>query len=102
MPVRGMGSGIIFDSNGGILTNHHIVEDAERVRVVTADGKKFEGEVLGSDAMSDIAVVRVDAEGLPAAKLGDSDSLVAGQIAIAIGNPFGFFLPGPNCNFGRS
>ena len=100
IPVRGMGSGIIFDSNGGILTNHHIVEDAQRVRVVTADGKKLEGEVLGSDPMSDIAVVRVDAEGLPAAKLGDSDSLVAGQIAIAIGNPFGFFLPGPTVTMG--
>jgi serine protease Do len=100
IPVRGMGSGIIFDSNGGILTNHHIVEDAERVRVVTADGKKFEGEVLGFDPTSDIAVVRVDAEGLPAAKLGDSDSLLAGQIAIAIGNPFGFFLPGPTVTMG--
>ena len=100
IPVRGMGSGIIFDSNGGILTNHHIVEDADRVRVVTPDSKKFEGEVLGSDAMSDIAVVRVDAEDLPAAKLGDSDSLVAGQIAIAIGNPFGFFLPGPTVTMG--
>jgi serine protease Do len=100
LPVRGMGSGIIFDSNGGILTNHHIVEDAERVRVVSTDGKRFEGEVLGSDAMSDIAVVRVDAEGLPAAKLGDSDILMTGQIAIAIGNPFGFFLPGPTVTMG--
>jgi serine protease Do len=100
IPVNGMGSGIIFDSNGGILTNHHIVEDAERVRVVTVEGKKFEGEVLGSDAMSDIAVVRVDAEGLPTAKLGDSENLVAGQIAIAIGNPFGFFLPGPTVTMG--
>jgi S1-C subfamily serine protease len=100
IPIRGMGSGIIFDSNGGILTNHHIVEDAERVRVVTPDSKKFEGEVLGSDAISDIAVVRVDAEDLPAAKLGDSDSLVAGQIAIAIGNPFGFYLPGPTVTMG--
>jgi len=100
IPVRGMGSGIVFDSNGGILTNHHIVEDAERVRVVTTDGKKFDGEVLGSDVMSDVAVVRVDAEGLPSAKLGDSDGLVAGQIAIAIGNPFGFFLPGPTVTVG--
>ena len=100
IPIRGMGSGIIFDSNGGILTNYHIVEDAQRVRVVTSEGRKFEGEVLGSDAMSDIAVVRVDAEGLPAAKLGDSDSLVAGQIAVAIGSPFGFFLPGPTVTVG--
>ena len=100
VPVRGMGSGIIFDSNGGILTNHHIVEDAEKVEVLTADGKKFQGEVLGSDAMSDIAVVRVDGEGLPAVKLGDSDKLVVGQIGIAIGNPYGFILPGPTATVG--
>ena len=100
VPVRGMGSGITFDSNGGILTNHHIVEDAERVEVLTPDGKKFQGEVLGSDATSDIAVVRVDAEGLPAVKLGDSDKLVVGQIAIAIGNPYGFILPGPTATVG--
>jgi S1-C subfamily serine protease len=100
VPVRGMGSGIIFDSNGGILTNHHIVEDAEKVEVLTPDGKKFQGEVLGSDAMSDIAVVRVDAEGLPAVKLGDSDKLVVGQIGIAIGNPYGFILPGPTATVG--
>lgn len=100
IPVRGLGSGIIFDSNGGILTNHHIVEDADRVEVVTADGKKFHGEVLGSDAMSDVAVVRVDGEGLPAVKLGDSDKLAVGQIAIAIGNPYGFLLPGPTATVG--
>jgi len=100
VPVRGMGSGIIFDSNGGILTNHHIVEDAEKVEVLTPEGKKFEGEVLGSDAMSDIAVVRVDAEGLPAVKLGDSDKLMVGQIGIAIGNPYGFILPGPTATVG--
>lgn len=100
VPVRGLGSGIIFDSNGGILTNHHIVEDAERVEVVTSDGKKFQGEVLGSDAMSDVAVVRLDGEGLPAVKLGDSDKLVVGQIAIAIGNPYGFLLPGPTATVG--
>jgi S1-C subfamily serine protease len=100
VPVRGMGSGIVFDSNGGILTNHHIVEDAERVEVLTPDGKKFQGEVLGSDRMSDVAVVRVDGEGLPVAKLGDSDKLVAGQIAIAIGNPYGFLLPGPAVTVG--
>ena len=94
IPVRGLGSGIIFDSNGGILTNQHIVEDAQHVQVATPDGKKFQGEVVGSDAMSDIAVVRVDGEGLPTVKLGDSDRLVVGQIAIAIGNPFGFLLPG--------
>ncbi|HUK28818.1 MAG TPA: trypsin-like peptidase domain-containing protein [Candidatus Acidoferrales bacterium] len=100
VPVRGMGSGIIFDSNGGILTNHHIVEGAERVEVLTPDGKKFQGEVLGSDRMSDVAVVRVDGEGLPAVKLGDSDKLVPGQIAIAIGNPYGFLLPGPAVTVG--
>jgi S1-C subfamily serine protease len=100
IPLRGLGSGIIFDSNGGILTNHHIVDDADRVEVVTTEGKKFHGEVLGSDAMSDVAVVRVDGENLPAVKLGDSDKLVVGQIAIAIGNPYGFLLPGPTATVG--
>lgn len=100
IPLRGLGSGIIFDSNGGILTNHHIVDDADRVEVVTTDGKKFHGEVLGSDAMSDVAVVRVDGENLPSVKLGDSDKLVVGQIAIAIGNPYGFLLPGPTATAG--
>ena len=100
VPVRGMGSGIIFDSNGGILTNHHIVEDAERVEVLTPDGRKFQGEVLGSDSQSDIAVVRIDGEGLPAVRLGDSDKLVVGQIGIAIGNPYGFILPGPTATVG--
>jgi S1-C subfamily serine protease len=100
MPLRGLGSGIIFDSNGGILTNHHIVDDADRVEVVTAEGKKFQGEVLGSDATADIAVVRVDGENLPAVKLGDSDKIVVGQIAVAIGNPYGFILPGPTATVG--
>lgn len=100
VPVRGLGSGIIFDSNGGILTNHHIVEEAQKVEVVTSDSKKFQGEVLGSDAMSDIAVIRIDEENLPAVKLGDSDKIVAGQIAIAIGNPYGFLLPGPTVTVG--
>jgi serine protease Do len=100
MPVRGLGSGIIFDSNGGILTNSHIVDEADRVEVVTTDGKKFQGEVLGSDSMSDVAVVRVDGESLPAVKLGDSDKIVVGQIAIAIGNPYGFLLPGPTATVG--
>jgi S1-C subfamily serine protease len=100
IPLRGLGSGIIFDSNGGILTNHHIVDNADRVEVVTTDGKKFHGEVLGSDATSDVAVVRVDGENLPTVKLGDSDKLVVGQIAIAIGNPYGFLLPGPTATVG--
>jgi len=100
VPVRGLGSGIIFDSNGGILTNHHIVEEAQKVEVVTSDSKKFQGEVLGSDAMSDIAVIRIDDENLPSVKLGDSDKIVAGQIAIAIGNPYGFLLPGPTVTVG--
>ena len=82
------------------MTNHHIVEDATRVEVVTTEGKKFKGEVLGSDAMSDVAVVRVDGGELPKVKLGDSDNLVVGQIAIAIGNPYGFLLPGPTATVG--
>lgn len=100
IPLKGMGSGIIVNSKGYVLTNHHIVEDADRIQVTLSDGRKIAGKVLGSDPPTDIAVVKVDAEGLPAAPLGDSDQLKVGQLAIAIGNPFGFFLKGPTVTVG--
>jgi S1-C subfamily serine protease len=95
-----MGSGIIVSADGYILTNYHIVDDAERIQVTLNDGRKFTGRVVGSDATTDIAVVKVDADNLPAAPLGDSDQIKVGQIAIAIGNPFGFMLKGPTVTVG--
>ena len=86
---RGTGSGFILAADGQILTNAHVVEGAEVVEVTLRDGRKFEGQVVGRDALTDVAVVKIEAAGLPTATLGSSDNLVAGQWAIAIGNPLG-------------
>lgn len=86
---RSSGSGAIIRSDGMILTNAHVVADAQTVTVGLADGRKLEGRVLGRDPGLDVAVVRVTGDNLPVAPLGDSDALQVGQIAIAIGNPLG-------------
>ncbi|HEX5387343.1 MAG TPA: trypsin-like peptidase domain-containing protein [Gemmatimonadales bacterium] len=84
-----LGSGIIIQSDGVIITNAHVVGSARQVQVGLADGRELNGEVLGRDPSVDVAVVRVDGHNLPAAPLADSDDLVPGQTAIAIGNPLG-------------
>ncbi len=86
---RGTGSGFIISSDGQILTNAHVVEGADRVEVVLQDGRRLEGEVLGTDSVTDVAVIQVAAENLPTVTLGDSDQLRPGEWAIAIGNPLG-------------
>ena len=85
----GSGSGVIVRPDGVMLTNAHVVGNAQTVQVGLADGRQLTGTVLGRDATLDIAVVRVDAAGLPAARMGNSDDLQPGQTAIAIGNPLG-------------
>jgi serine protease Do len=87
-PVRGMGSGVIVSPDGRVLTNNHVVAGADRVKVTLADGRSFDAEVVGTDPKTDIAVVKIDAGGLPAATLGDSDDLQVGEWVLAIGNPF--------------
>lgn len=86
---QGTGSGFIIDSNGQVLTNAHVVEGSDRVTVILKDGRSFEGSVLGSDSVTDVAVVQIEATDLPTVKLGRSEDLVPGQWAIAIGNPLG-------------
>jgi S1-C subfamily serine protease len=86
----GSGSGAIIRRDGIILTNAHVVGDAQQVRVTLADGRRLEGRVLGRDPTVDVAVVDIPIENAPAAPLGDSDRLQVGQTAIAIGNPLGF------------
>lgn len=89
--VEGIGSGVIVDSNGYILTNSHVVADgrAKSINVLFENGDTAEGRVLWNDPTLDIAIVKVDARGLPVADLGDSDILEVGEIAVAIGNPLG-------------
>jgi serine protease Do len=86
---RGSGSGVIVRSDGVILTNNHVVGNAQTVQIGLADGRRVEGRVLGRDPGIDVAVVRVPLQNLPAAPIGDSDFLQPGQLAIAIGNPLG-------------
>ncbi len=86
---RGVGSGFIVDPNGTLLTNAHVVDGTSRVRVTLSDGRSFNGQVLGRDKLTDLAVVKISANNLPRVQLGNSDSLKPGEWAIAIGNPLG-------------
>ncbi|MEQ8963163.1 MAG: HhoA/HhoB/HtrA family serine endopeptidase [Coleofasciculus sp. C2-GNP5-27] len=86
---RGTGSGFIINTDGMILTNAHVVDGADQVDVVLKDGRTFAGEVLGTDPVTDVAVIKVEADNLPIVTLGDSEQLKPGEWAIAIGNPLG-------------
>src|SRR5207248_10116243 len=90
LPRQGMGSGFIIDSNGVVLTNAHVVEGADEVRVKLPDKREFKGKVAGIDHLTDVAVVKIDAKGLPAVKLGDPAKARVGDWVLAIGSPFGF------------
>lgn len=92
MVRAGVGSGVIFRSDGYIVTNYHVVERAAQVVVTLFDGQEVEAEILGADPGTDLAVLRIPVQGLPAAQFGDSDRLVPGEYAIAIGNPGGLEL----------
>ena len=92
----GQGSGFIFRTDNGlfskktlILTNNHVVQHADKIRVKLSDGREFDAKVLGRDALSDVAVIEIKATGLPAVPLGDSSKLQVGEWVVAIGNPFG-------------
>ena len=87
---RGQGSGVIFDAEGLLLTNAHVVEGADTLSVGLSDGRRVPGRVVGKDKLTDLAVVRLEGKGpWPTATLGDSDQLNVGDWAIAVGNPFG-------------
>ena len=87
---QGAGSGFIFESDGHIITNHHVVDGADQIIVRLADRREFEAELIGSDPLSDIALLKIDAKGLPTVNLGESKSLRPGEWVVAIGSPFNF------------
>jgi serine protease Do len=96
IPRTGVGSGVIYDANGWILTNRHVVTNdsaqiAARLTVELKDGRQFEGRVYGVDTLTDLAIVKVDASGLPTAPIGDSSALKVGQLVVAIGSPLGTY-----------
>jgi serine protease Do len=98
-PIEGVGSGIIIDNQGHILTNYHVVDHARRLKVTLYDGRTLNATVIGTDKLTDLAVLKIEnydnednnkaSDFIPSVDLGDSDSLRVGQIVIAIGNPFG-------------
>ena len=87
---QGLGSGVVYDASGLILTNAHVVEDAQSITIGMVDGRHFSGTVVGADTGFDVAVIKIDGSNLPTATLGDSASLQVGDAVVAIGNPFGF------------
>jgi S1-C subfamily serine protease len=90
IPQEGTGSGFLYDAEGHIITNYHVVENAEELSVTLADGRAFPATIVGEDPTYDLAVIRIEADGLPQPiPLGDSDVLRVGQFVVAIGNPFG-------------
>jgi serine protease Do len=87
--ITGQGSGFIISSDGYILTNNHVVAEAEKITVVLKDGRKLDAKKIGTDPDSDVALIKVEGKDFPTIEIGDSDSLEIGEWVIAIGNPFG-------------
>ena len=91
IPATGVGSGVIFDSNGWIITNKHVVAGSSSLQVALQDGREFSGTIYGIDTLTDLAIVKLVATGLPAAPIGNSSAVKVGQLAIAIGSPLGTY-----------
>ena len=91
IPETGVGSGVIYNPNGWILTNRHVVEGGDSLQVELKDGRVFDGTVYGIDTLTDLAIVKIDGSDLPTANLGDSEALEVGQLVIAIGSPLGTY-----------
>ncbi len=90
--IKSLGTGVIISADGHILTNEHVISDATDINITLPDGRQFKGEIITSDRSIDLALIKVDANDLPYAQLGDSDELLIGEWVIALGNPFGFLL----------
>jgi Do/DeqQ family serine protease len=88
-PEQALGSGVILSADGNIVTNNHVVDGAERVSVVLADGRRFDAKVVGTDPPTDLAVVHIDARNLPTVPVANSDRLRVGDVVLAVGNPLG-------------
>jgi serine protease Do len=94
--VHSMGSGFVVSPDGLVLTNHHVIQGATAITITLPDGRELPAEIIGADETTDLAVLKAEGESLPSVEFGDSDSLLTGEWAIAIGNPFGFLLDDPH------
>ena len=90
LPSAGFGSGFVLSEDGYLVTNGHVIENASEISVGFPDGREFDAEIVGSDSRTDVALLKIDATGLPVLELGDSDQIKVGQWVLAIGSPFGF------------
>ncbi len=90
--IKGLGSGVIIDPNGYIVTNSHVVENATEIKVSLPDGRSFESEIVALNPEEDLALLKINGKNLPYAELGNSDDLLIGEWVIALGNPFGFLI----------
>ena len=89
--VPSLGSGVVISPDGYIITNQHVVEDAAQILVTLPGGEEYDGELIGEDLTTDIAVLKIDGQNLPYAKFGNSTDILIGEWVIALGNPFGLF-----------
>lgn len=90
--IKGLGSGVIIDPTGYIVTNSHVVENATEIKVSLPDGRSFDGEIIALDPEEDLALLKINGKDLPYVQLGNSDDLLIGEWVIALGNPFGFLI----------
>jgi serine protease Do len=97
-----LGTGFIISSDGYVLTNHHVVDGADTVRIKLSDRREFTAKVVGSDEQSDVALLKINATGLPVMRVGDSKQLKPGQWVVAIGSPWGVPIPVPTSATCRS
>ena len=88
----GLGSGVIISADGYIVTNNHVIDDAERLEVTLNDNRTFDATVIGADPTTDLALIKIDAADLPVIPMGDSESLKVGEWVLAVGNPFGYVI----------
>lgn len=86
--LSGLGSGVIVSSDGYVITNNHVIDKTDKIKITLSNGKTYDGKLIGTDPRTDIAVVKIDENGLPAIKVANSDKIKVGQWAIAVGNPF--------------
>ena len=89
--VKSAGSGVVISADGYVITNHHVIEDALEIVVTLPGGKEYTADIIGYDEVTDLALIKLDGKNFPFAKVGDSDKLIIGEWAVALGNPFGLF-----------
>jgi len=90
--IKAIGSGVIVDKEGHLITNSHVVEGATKMKVILSDGRSFDAKIVGTDIIHDIAILKIEGDNLPIAKLGNSSDLIIGEWSIAVGNPYGFLI----------